>query len=211
MVSRTAPLPCTPGPARALAVPAAALALCIGLTPAAAADAPAVVQTICAACHGADGNSIAPTFPRLAGLQVEYIEKQLKEFLSGKRKNEMMAPSLEGLKSGDVGPIAAYYAQLKPAPGTAGDATLSKAGKALYDDGNTDTGVPACAGCHQPEGVGNERYPRLAGQFASYTAAQMTAFKSGTRTNDKARVMRAVAERMSEQEIAAVAEYIAGL
>lgn len=199
----------------AAALRAAAVLPCLAsgawLPTAHADEAPEIVRTVCAACHGTDGNSVAPTFPKLAGLQVEYIEKQLKEFLNGKRRSELMAPSLQALKSADVGAIAAYYAQQKPAAGTVGDARLAEAGKAIYDDGNTASGVPACAGCHQPGAVGNERFPRLAGQHAPYTAAQMSAFKTGARTNDRAKVMRAVAERMTEQEIAAVAEYMAGL
>ncbi len=178
---------------------------------AAAADAPEVVQTVCAACHGPDGNSLAPTFPKLAGLQVEYLEKQLREFLSGKRKNDLMDSSLPALKAANLGDVVAYYASQKRSAGTVSDDKLAAAGKAIYDDGNTGSGVPSCSGCHQPEGEGNARYPRLAGQHATYTMAQMQAFKEGTRTNDKARVMRAVAARMTEQEIAAVAEYIAGL
>lgn len=188
---------------------AAPLAFVPQLAP--AADAPEVVQTVCAACHGPDGNSVAPTFPKLAGLQAEYLEKQLREFLSGKRKNELMDPSLPALKAANLGAVVAYYASQKPSAGTVSDDKLAAAGKTIYDDGNTESGVPACAGCHQPAGEGNERYPRLAGQHATYTVAQVQAFKAGTRTNDKARVMRAVAARMTEQEIAAVAEYIAGL
>jgi cytochrome c553 len=194
-----------------LAALACAAALAGAAPPAAAAEAPELVTTVCAACHGPDGNSVAPTFPKLAGLQVEYLEKQLKEFVSGKRKSDLMAASLPALKSADLAALAAYYASRKPAAGTVTDSRLAAAGKLLYDDGNTTSGVPACAGCHQPEAQGNERYPRLAGQHASYTAAQVVAFKTGARSNDKARVMRAVAERMTEQEIAAVAEYIAGL
>lgn len=179
--------------------------------PGGAAEAPEVVQTVCAACHGPDGNSVAPTFPRLAGLQAEYLEKQMREFLSGKRRNEIMDASLPALKTADLTAVAAYYASQKPAAGAVADAKLAAAGKAIFDDGNTTSGVPACSGCHLPTGAGNERYPRLAGQHAVYTVAQVQAFKTGSRSNDKARVMRAVAARMSDDEIAAVAEYIAGL
>jgi cytochrome c553 len=122
-----------------------------------------------------------------------------------------MDSSLPALKAANLGDVVAYYASQKPSAGTVSDDKLAAAGKAIYDDGNTGSGVPSCSGCHQPEGEGNARYPRLAGQHATYTMAQMQAFKEGTRTNDKARVMRAVAARMTEQEIAAVAEYIAGL
>lgn len=179
--------------------------------PAWAADAKEIASTVCLACHGEGGNSVVPMFPRLAGLQAEYLAKQLNDFLDGKRKNEMMAPSLTSISAGDVRGLAAYFAGQKPAKGTTGDPKLAEKGKALYDDGNVDSGVPACVGCHQPEGAGNERYPRLAGQHATYTAAQMSAFKAGTRTNDRAKVMRAVAERLTEQEIAALSEYLAGM
>lgn len=195
--------------ARVAAATLALLGAAGGTAPAAAHE---LARTVCAACHGADGNSVAPTFPRLAGLQPEYIAKQLQDYLAGKRKSDVMAPMLVQVNAADIPALAAYFAGLKPGPGTKpADEKLAAAGKALYEDGNTATGVPACAGCHQEGGVGNERYPRIAGQHGAYTTAQMTAFKTGARTNDRARVMRAVAERLSEQEIAALAEYLAGL
>jgi cytochrome c553 len=169
------------------------------------------VSTVCAACHGADGNSLAPTFPKLAGLQEEYLAKQLKDYLAGKRKNEIMAPTIASLKADDVAGLAAHFAAQKPSPGKVEDAKLAEAGKKLYEDGNTESGVPACMGCHQPQGEGNARYPRLAGQHQTYTLQQMADFKSGTRANDRGKVMRAVAERMTDQEMKAVSEYIAGL
>ena len=176
-----------------------------------AADVPQLVASVCAACHGAEGNSLAPTFPKLAGLQEEYVSKQLKDYLSGKRKNEVMAPALATIQDNDVSAFAAYFARQTPAPGKVEDPALASVGKKLYDDGNVETGVPACAGCHQPKGEGNARYPRLAGQHQAYTLQQMTDFKSGARANDKGKVMRAVAERMSEQEMKSVSEYLAGL
>lgn len=177
----------------------------------AAADARQLATTVCAACHGEDGNSSVPMFPRLAGLQVQYLAKQLNDYLSGKRKNEVMAPVIATLKSDDVADLAAYFAAQKPKPGTVQDADLAGAGKVVYDDGNTTSGVPACEGCHQPNGAGNARYPRIAGQHQAYTIEQMFQFKKGARTNDRAHAMRSVAERMTEQEIKAVAEYLAGL
>ncbi len=177
----------------------------------AAADAKQIASTVCVACHGEDGNSSVPMFPRLAGLQVQYLAKQLNDYMSGKRKNDVMTPLVATLKSGDVADLAAYFAAQKPQPGTVQDAALAAAGKVLYEDGNTTTGVPACEGCHQPNGIGNARYPRIAGQHQAYTIAEMNQFKKGARTNDRAHSMRSVAERMTEQEIAAVAEYLAGL
>lgn len=175
------------------------------------ADPKELAETICLACHGEGGNSVVPNFPKLAGQQAIYIEKQLNEFLSGKRKNEVMAPFLAQFGKGDTAGLAAYYTGQKQTPGIVEDKKLADAGKKLYEDGNTESGVPACMGCHQPKGEGNDRYPRLAGQHQAYTQQQMADFKAGVRNNDKAKVMRAVAERMTEQEMKAVSEYIAGL
>lgn len=171
----------------------------------------AIAATVCAACHAEDGNSLVPMFPKLAGQQVKYIEKQLKEFVSGKRKNDVMAPTIAALKADDVPALAAYYAGQKSAPGTVQDAALVAAGKKMYADGNEETGVPACAGCHQDKGEGDARFPRLAGQHQDYLVNQMKLFASGERSNDQGRSMRSVAKRMTEQEMKSVAEYIAGL
>jgi cytochrome c553 len=190
---------------------AALFATLTALPPLANADTRQIVSTVCLACHGEDGNSVVPMFPKLAGLQVEYIAKQLKDYIAGKRKNEVMAPAINDLKSSDVGGLAAHFSAQKPTPGKVEDAKLAESGKKVFDDGNTVSGVPACVGCHQADGAGNERFPRLAGQHQTYTIQQMIDFKSGTRSNDRARVMRAVAERMTEQEMKAVAEYLAGL
>ncbi len=175
------------------------------------ADAQQIATTVCAACHGPGGNSLVPTFPSLAGQQVVYLTKQLDEFMSGKRKNEAMAPALADLKTSDVPGLAAYYAAQKPAPGKVEDEVLAKAGEELYNDGNFDSGVPACIGCHQPAGAGNARFPRLAGQKQMYILQQLADFRSGVRSNDKARVMRVVAGRMTEDEMKAAAEYLASL
>lgn len=171
----------------------------------------ALAVTACASCHAEDGNSLVPMFPKLAGLQAEYIEKQLKEFISGKRKNDIMAPVLATLKSDDVSSLSAYFASQKPSVGTVQDQTAAQVGKKIFADGNEDSGVPACSGCHQPKGEGDARFPRLAGQHQDYLVSQMKNFASGDRTNDLGRVMRAVAKRMTEQEMKSVAEYIAGL
>lgn len=182
--------------------------------PAAASDlerGKEVSSELCIACHGADGNSPAPAFPKLAGLQAEYIAKQMYEYLDGKRTNEMMAPVLEQLKPADIEPLAAWFASQKAAPGKVVDSKLAEAGQKLFVDGNPDSGVPACMGCHLENGLGNPRYPRIAGQYQEYTLQQMLQFKSGARSNDRGRVMRTIASRMTEEEMKAVAEYIAGL
>lgn len=176
-----------------------------------AADPKELAATVCIACHGPDGNSLAPVFPKIAGQQPVYLEKQLNEFLSGKRKNAVMEPFFGSFGKGDIPGLAAFYAAQKPTPGTVEDAKLAATGKKLFIEGNPDSGVPACMGCHLEKGEGNERYPRLAGQHQAYTIQQIADFKAGTRANDKAKIMRSVAERMTEDEMKAVAEYIAGL
>lgn len=182
-------------------------------SPAIAADesAQAIATTVCAACHAADGNSAVPMFPKLAGQHAEYTEKQLKEFISGKRKNDVMIPVIANLKPEDLTALAVYFAAQKPAPGVVQDAALASAGKKIFVDGNEESGVPACAGCHQPMGEGDARFPRLAGQHQGYLFLQMKNFASGERANDLGRVMRAVAKRLTEQEMKSVSEYIAGL
>lgn len=176
-----------------------------------AQDVTQTASTVCGACHGADGNSSIPMFPKLAGQQRDYLVKQLNEFISGKRKNDTMTPMVATVKSDDVAALAAYFAGQKASVGVVEDPKLLADGKKLYEDGNTVTGVPGCAGCHMPKGEGNDRYPRLAGQHPTYTRQQMADFKAGTRNNDKARVMRAVAERMTEAEMQAVSQYLASL
>jgi len=179
--------------------------------PAAFADAKEIAETVCSACHGENGNSVVPNFPKLAGQHAVYLEKQLREFLDHKRKNEMMEPFLESFTKNDVAALAIYYSAQVQTPGEVSNPELLAAGKVLYEDGNVDSGVPGCMGCHQAAGQGNARYPRLAGQHQTYTVQQMNDFKNGVRTNDKGKVMRTVAERMTDQEMQAVAEYIAGL
>ncbi len=170
-----------------------------------------LARTECVACHGEDGNSIAPTFPKLAGLQPEYIAKQLREYLDGNRINEMMTPVLEKLTAADVEPLAAWFASQTMSRGAVSDPRLAQAGRAIYVDGNPDAGVPACMGCHLESGAGNPRFPRIAGQHPEYVLQQMLQFKSGARSNDRGRVMRTIAARMTEQEMKAVAEYVTGL
>ncbi|RZI39848.1 cytochrome c4 [Herbaspirillum sp. HC18] len=176
-----------------------------------AGDPQQIVSTSCVACHGADGNSAIPMFPKLAGLQSEYVAKQLAEFASGKRKSDTMAPIVGTLKSEDFAALGTYFASQPPAPGTVRDKAAADEGKKIFEDGNENSGVPSCSGCHQPDGKGNARYPRLAGQHADYLIQQLKSFGSGERSNDAGRVMRAIAKRMTEQEIKTVAEYISGM
>jgi len=182
------------------------------------AKAQQIVTQVCAACHGADGNSPSPANPNLAGQQAGYISVQLAHFKDGTRTNPLMAGMAAALSPEDMMSLGAYFAQQKPKGLAATDPALVSAGQKLYRGGNAATGVPACAACHTPTGAGIPvRYPRLSGQYADYTFAQLQAFKASQRGLDKAgkdvngRVMQAIAARMSEQEMRAVADYAAGL
>jgi cytochrome c553 len=151
-------------------------------------------------------------FPTLDGQHAAYLDKQLREYKSGKRKTSpIMAPVIAALKKDQISGMAAHFAKQTPARGAVENQELVSRGKLLYEEGNRATGVPACVGCHQANGAGYEKYPRLAGQRQAYTVQQLTEFKGGARTNDRAHVMRAVAGRLSDDEIKAVAEYVAGL
>lgn len=182
------------------------------------AKAQQIVSSVCAACHGADGNSAVPANPSLAGQHAEYITLQLMHFKEGTRNNPIMAGMVANLSPEDMKSLGAYFAQQKPKGLAAKDPALVLAGQKLYRGGNAATGVPACAACHTPTGVGIPvRYPRLSGQYADYTLAQLQAFRSGQRGMDKegkdvnGRVMAQIAARMSEAEMRAVADYTAGL
>lgn len=174
--------------------------------------AAAKAKTVCAACHGADGNGGAdPTWPKLAGQDADYIAKQLGDFKAGRRKNDIMSGMAATLSVADMRNLGAYFAALKPKPGEATDAQLALQGEKIYRGGNAKTGVSACMSCHGPSGHGiPPRFPKISGQNAPYTQNQLLAFKSGTRSNDGG-IMTRIAFRMSEQEIKAVAEYMAGL
>jgi cytochrome c553 len=168
-----------------------------------------VAATVCAACHGADGNSTDPAYPKLAGMDQEYLLRQIKAFAGGKRRDDIMTGIVATIDQSDFAGLAAYYGQRKPVPGKVGDTALAAQGKAIYDDGNTDSGVPACAGCHQPDGRGNARFPRLAGQHQTYVLKQLADYKSGRRATDP--LMTTVGKRLTADEAKALAEYIAGL
>lgn len=194
---------------RSLAVGAALAALLAG--PASADDARTVAATICVACHGENGNSAIPMFPKIAGLPEEYIVKQLRDFMTGRRKSDIMAPIVSQLKPEDIAPLAAYYAAQKPTVGKAEDKKVADLGKLIFFDGNEDTGVPACIGCHQAQGAGHTVYPRIGGQHQEYVKQQLKNFAAGDRSNDVSRFMRVTAKRMSDEEIQAVAEYLVGI
>lgn len=176
--------------------------------PVLAQETASLTVTACQPCHGAQA---APTFPRLDGQHAAYLEKQLREYKSGKRQSDVMAPLIAVLKKGQIAGMAAHFAGQTPAQGAVQSPDLAGRGKALYEDGNRATGVPGCIGCHLANGAGSQRYPRLAGQPQAYTVQQLADFKSGKRSNDRASVMRHVAGRLTDDEMKAVAEYVAGL
>lgn len=182
------------------------------------AKAQQIVNTVCAACHGADGNSASPANPSLAGQHSDYITLQLMHFKSGVRSNAVMAGMVANLTPEDMRSLGVYFAAQKPKGGAAKDPELATAGQKLYRGGSMANGTPACASCHAPSGVGiPPRYPRLSGQYADYTFLQLQAFKAGERGMDKegkdvnGRVMSQIAARMSTSDMHAVAEYAAGL
>lgn len=202
---------------RALVCGAAAAVLAAQAQAQDTAKAQNIAAQVCAACHAADGNSTAPANPKIAGQIPEYLHKQLADFKaqSGKkpaRESPIMMGMVANLSEADMKALAAYYSGQKLKPAAAADKNLAAAGQRLWRGGNAATGVPACAGCHGPAGAGMPaQYPRIAGQYADYIAAQLKAFKDGARANDPNGMMRGVAARLTDQEIRAVAEYAAGL
>ena len=176
------------------------------------AKAQGIVKQACAACHGIDGNSPLSANPSLAGQHPEYLLKQLAEFKSGARTNPVMTGMVANLSADDMSNLAAYYSSQTPKQMGAKDKDLVAQGRKLYHGGNASNSVAACAGCHSPNGSGiPAQYPRLASQHADYTAAQLKAFRAGDRANDANQMMRATAAKLTDKEIAALADYISGL
>lgn len=177
-----------------------------------AAKGAIIANQVCIACHGADGNSPISMYPTLAGQHPEYITKQLHNFKSGERKNAIMAGMVAALSDEDMANLGAYYASQTAKPGTAKSNGKGSVGEKIYKAGIAGMGVPACASCHGPTGAGVPvQFPRLAGQHADYTVAQLQTFRSGERANDAAKMMRMIASKLSDQDMAAVADYIQGL
>lgn len=176
-----------------------------------------IVTRVCAACHGADGNSPTPANPRLAGQFPEYMQKQLANFkpvAGGKaeRESPIMAGMAAGLSPDDMRNVAAYFGKQSPKAGAATNKATLALGRKLWRAGDASRGLPACAACHGATGAGVPvQYPRLAGQYAEYLQAQVEAFRAGRRANDANKMMRIIAARMSDDEIKAVADYAAGL
>ncbi|WP_409072721.1 c-type cytochrome [Mitsuaria sp. BK037] len=170
----------------------------------------AISSQVCAACHTADGSRGSPANPIIAGQHADYLAKQLHEFKSGKRKNAVMSGMAAPLSDADIRNVSAFYASKGAKPGFAKNKELIALGEKIYRGGIADKQVPACAGCHSPNGAGiPAQYPRLGGQHSDYTEAQLTAFRAGGRPNSPQ--MLAIAAKMSDREIKAVSDYIAGL
>jgi len=168
------------------------------------------VNNVCAACHAADGNSAISLNPKLAGQHPEYLQKQLTEFKSGKRANAVMSGMAGALSDEEIKELAVYFSTKPAALAKAKSNGAGSVGEKIYRAGNAATSVPACAACHSPNGAGlPKQFPRLSGQHADYTLAQLKAFRSGERAN--APMMMTIAAKMSDAEMAAVADYIQGL
>jgi cytochrome c553 len=201
------------------------LMMCAAASPAGAepqakadpAKGQSIVNKVCAACHGADGNSPTPVNPKLAGQIPEYIQKQLGNFKSApgkkaERENPVMASMAAGLSAEDIRDVAAYLAVQSAKPGIARHPETVALGRKIWRGGDAPKGIPACAACHGPAGAGLPvQYPRLAGQYPEYIEAQLKAFRAGERRNDANKTMQSIASRMSDPEIRAVADYISGL
>jgi cbb3-type cytochrome c oxidase subunit III len=177
-----------------------------------------IATQVCAACHGADGNSATGAFPKLAGQHQEYLVKQLKDFKVqpgakvAARKSDVMAGFAGALSDQDMINVAAYFAAQTSKPGFAHNKGTIALGQQIYRGGIADKSVPACASCHGPTGQGMPiQYPRLSWQWQDYTVVQLTAFQQGPGARNNNEAMHTIASRLSENEIKAVADYIAGL
>ena len=187
-------------------------AIAAGETPAKAdlVQGQASYEAVCAACHGVDGNSQIVINPKLAQQHPEYLIKQLHDFKDDKRADPVMKGFAMMLSDEEMNNISAWLAQQKAQPGYATDKELVQLGERIYRGGISDRNIAACASCHSPNGAGiPSQYPRLAGQHADYTIKQLNTFRDGSRNNSVQ--MRDVAAKMTDREIKAVADYIAGL
>jgi cytochrome c553 len=198
----------------ALILLAARVAFAAEPAPAAAKADPAkgsaTATAVCAACHTTDGSRGSAANPILQGQHPDYIAKQLADFKAGRRASPIMKPIASSLSEADMKNVAAFYAGKQAKPGFAKNKDLASLGEKLYRGGASDRMIPACSGCHSPNGAGiPAQYPRLAGQHADYAEAQLVAFRSGARANNP--VMTGVASKLNDREIKALADYIAGL
>ena len=174
--------------------------------------AEAIVSSVCAGCHGVDGNSAIPANPSLAGQGAEYLNKQLVNFKSGERSSAVMMGMVASLTPADMKNISAYFSEKSAKAATAKDKAKATLGQKIYRGGVQGSGVPACASCHGARGEGIPiQFPRLAGQHADYTLDQLNKFRAGERANDAAKMMRVISAKMTPQEMEAVAQYIQGM
>ena len=176
----------------------------------------ALAQGLCAACHASDGNSVIPANPILAGQHYTYLKNQLNYFQvkqgedKAKRENAVMLGIASGLSSDDIDNLAAYYSQQKIKPSYASNLELAKVGEVVYKAGDDSRGIPSCSSCHGPRGLGVPgQFPRISGQHATYTASTLKSYKNGSRANNKQ--MMEISSRLTEAQINALAEYLAGL
>jgi len=193
----------------------ASLAALVAVGPVQAAGDAAAGKTksaVCAGCHGMDGNSTNPVWPKLAQQHASYLAKELADFKSGARQDPIMAGQAAALNPQDMADLAAYFSSQTVSPGQADPAQVAL-GESIFKAGNAASGVSACAACHGPTGAGNPqaKFPRLAGQHAPYVVKQLKSFRSGQRSNDAGKMMRNVAAKMTDAEIDAVAQYVQGL
>jgi cytochrome c553 len=171
---------------------------------------PKIVSTMCVACHAVDGNSVITVNPKLAGQHPEYLMKQLAEFKSGKRANAVMSGMASMLSADDMKELATYFSAQKLTLGQAKTNGSGSLGESIYRGGIAANNVPACAACHGPTGAGlPKQFPRLGGQHADYTLAQLRTFRTGERAN--APMMTVIATKLTDAEMAAVADYMQGL
>ena len=176
----------------------------------------ALAQGLCAACHASDGNSVIPSNPILAGQHYSYLKNQLNYFQvkegenKAKRENAVMLGIASGLSSDDIDNLSAYYSQQKIKPSYASNIELAKAGEVVYKAGDDNRGIPSCSSCHGPRGLGVPgQFPRISGQHATYTASTLKSYKNGSRANNNQ--MMEISSRLTEGQINALAEYLAGL
>lgn len=204
---------------KSLSTSALSLLAAIGMATAAPlsggnADAGKTKANVCAACHGADGNSPNGQFPTLAGQHAGYIYDQLKLFKSGERSDPIMSSMAAGLSDQDMKDLAAYFSVQEIKPGPPSHGKLAELGEAIYRNGDADAGVAACTACHGPTGLGNAAagFPRIAGQHAAYIEEELKAFRDGTRAGSaQAAIMQGVASGLSDDAIKALAAYVSGL
>ena len=167
-----------------------------------------VVEQVCSSCHGIDGNSVIPTIPKLAGHHPDYLLRELKGFIAGTRKSAVMGAIAPTIPERDLKAIAAYFGRQKSTSQAVTDPSLAAVGEKMFLEGDEERGVPACAGCHEQDGSGSKRFPRLAGQHREYLINQMLSFRNDEHDYPAASYMRTITKRMTEKEIRAVAEYV---